>query len=130
MKKIVFHIILLRCLVLNVSAQVNLVPNPSFEFFTICPSTFSQIAYAYPWYMPTAGTSDYFNSCDLGIMGVPLNITGYQFARTGVAYVGGQMTTGYREYISSRLNSALIKDKNYCIEFENRSWRNINSQYK
>lgn len=117
MKKIISHIILLFGLSLNLSAQVNLVPNPSFEFFTTCPSGSSQINYAYPWFQPSAGTSDYFNACNIGIVGVPVNSFGYQPARTGVAYAGGLMTTGFREYISSPLSSTLKKDTNYCIEF-------------
>jgi gliding motility-associated-like protein len=117
MRKIMLHIILLIGLDLNLSAQVNLVPNPSFEFFTTCPNSFDQISYAYPWYMPTLGTSDYFNSCDSGIMGVPTNSFGYQPARTGVGYAGAGVVGSYREYISCRLNDTLIKDKNYCVEF-------------
>lgn len=101
----------------NSCSQVNIVPNPSFEFFTTCPTGSSQISYAYPWFMPSTGTSDYFNSCNTGSVGVPTNALGYQNARTGVAYAGGLMTTGFREYISSPLTSILIKDKDYCIEF-------------
>jgi gliding motility-associated-like protein len=112
-----WYMFLFLGVVRNLIAQVNLVPNPSFEYNTACPSWFSQISYAYPWAMPSMGTSDYFNSCTSGIMGVPLNTDGYQKARTGNAYAGGLMTSGFREYISSSLSSALVKDKYYCIEF-------------
>ena len=33
-------------------AQVNLVPNPSFESYTACPTTFGQIEYATKWFSP------------------------------------------------------------------------------
>jgi gliding motility-associated-like protein len=111
------YILVFFCVVRNLTAQVNLVPNPSFENYTSCPTWSSQINYAYPWVMPSLGTSDFYNSCSIGIVGVPLNTFGYQKARTGVAYAGGQMTSGYREYITSPLNMRLLKDKYYCIEF-------------
>ena len=117
MKKIIFDIILLCSLTQYVSAQVNFVPNPSFEFFTTCPTFYSQLNYAYPWFAPSIGTPDYFNSCNTGVVSVPVQVTNYQPARTGVAYAGAGVAGSYREYISCRLNDSLIKDKNYCVEF-------------
>jgi len=31
----------------------NLVPNPSFEFYTSCPTGSDQVYKAFPWYDPT-----------------------------------------------------------------------------
>lgn len=113
-----FFIFLFVLSTLNFRAQTNLVPNPSFEFFTTCPTFYSQLNYAYPWFAPSIGTPDYFNSCNIGVVGVPMQAgANYQQARTGVAYAGAGLASGYREYISCRLNDSLIKDKNYCIEF-------------
>lgn len=118
MKKIVFYIILLFGLHLNLSAQINLVPNPSFEFYTTCPTFYSQLNYAYPWFAPSTGTPDYFNNCNAGVVGVPMQAgANYQPARTGVAYAGAGVASSYREYISCRLSDSLIKDKSYCVEF-------------
>jgi len=117
MRKIILHIILLFGLDINLSAQVNLVPNPSFEYFTTCPTGLSQLAYAYPWFAPSVGTPDYYNSCNTGVVSVPFQSTNYQPARTGVAYAGAGVVSSYREYISCRLNDSLIKDKSYCVEF-------------
>lgn len=116
MKKIILHIILLFGLSLNLSAQVNLVPNPSFEDSLGCPLGFGQISLTNYWYSPNLATPDYFHECSIAY-GVPINVYGYQPARTGIAYAGAIMTGGYREYISSRLSNPLVRDKNYCVEF-------------
>ena len=39
----------------------NLVPNPSFEDYTSCPTSVAQITLATPWVTPTTGSPDYFN---------------------------------------------------------------------
>ncbi len=73
------------------TAQTNLVPNPSFETYTNCPNNGSQINYAFPWYSPTWGSPDYYNTCDGSAVlsfGVPLNWFSYQYARTGSGYSG------------------------------------------
>src|SRR5579859_6963822 len=44
-------------------AGMNLVPNGDFESFTLCPTVSSQFNVAAPWFQPTGGTSDYYNSC-------------------------------------------------------------------
>src|SRR5436309_14883674 len=69
---------------------VNLVPNPSFESNTGCPTSYSQMYLAAPWDAPTTGTSDYHNSCTSGPFSpdVPANPLGFQAVRTGQAYPG------------------------------------------
>jgi hypothetical protein len=106
----------------------NLVPNPSFETNTGCPGLVSQSVYpssvtdevskAYPWHMTTWGTSDYINSCAPGgMVDVPDNFAGFQYAYHGEAYAGMILqhvfTGGYREYISAPLLDTLIAGTTY-----------------
>jgi hypothetical protein len=96
-----------------IAQPINLVPNPSFEVYDSCPSTWTSgdgpIVLANPWFQPyiPASSSDYFNSCDVtsNFWGVPFNVLGYQLARTNQAYAGiilrygNNNSTNYREYI-------------------------------
>jgi hypothetical protein len=108
------------------SAQ-NLVPNPSFEDTVQCPIgvnvTTDQMTYATGWHKATAGTPDYFNSCNTGMVGVPQNFIGWEYAKSGVAYAGlctankGNPGPNYREYIQTRLTDSLIAGKKYHVSF-------------
>ncbi len=108
---------------LTLKAQVNLVPNPSFESYDTCPNTASQIRYAFPWFQPTLGTPDYLNGCALisSEFSVPQNLLGYQNARTGFGYAGFYLyyytnnQTTYREYIESPLNDSLVAGRRYYL---------------
>jgi hypothetical protein len=97
------------------------VPNPSFEIYSSCPTFANQTNKAIPWYDPTTGSSDYFNSCGTGYANVPFCSTGYQLARTGNAYTGLFALNGFananREYIQVQLASSLITDSCYFVEF-------------
>jgi len=120
MKK-VFFTFLFACLLITTKSQ-NLVPNYSFEYKTQCPDNPGQIGYAYPWYSPTMGSTDYFHSCGIsGYVGVPSNVWGYQFARTGNGYaeigVYGSSTSSIREYIQVQLSDTLVAGNQYCIKF-------------
>ncbi|MCH2224703.1 MAG: hypothetical protein MK066_08050 [Crocinitomicaceae bacterium] len=91
--KLILHILLL--LVLQQSHAQNLVPNPSFEEYSDCPSNLQQIAYVIDWdeYTPSP---DYFNSCaGISSAGVPSNMFGFQYPATGSGYIG--LTTYYEE---------------------------------
>ena len=109
-------------------AQVNLVPNYSFEVYDTCPVTYTQIYYATPWFQPNtsygntnnSSSSDVFNACDSSsLMGVPINNEGRQLARTGQGYAGILLyfPYNYREYIEVPLLSPLISNEKYCVEF-------------
>lgn len=85
----------------------NLVPNPSFEEYTLCPTNISQIDRADGW-TSLSGSSDYFNACCANdSMGVPYNTCGYQHAADGQAYAGVCMYLAgipyYRENIWAQL---------------------------
>jgi len=99
----------------------NLVPNPSFEVYTTCPAGGGSggAMLCPPWISPI-GDCDYFNSCAISpFYGVPINITGYQEARTGSAYPGGHFfyNGNYREYLQAPLLQTLQAGHCYKVGF-------------
>lgn len=108
---------------LDVEAQINLVPNPSFELYDTCPSATSPISFATGWESYT-DSPDYFNSCSSIGTGynVPSTGFGYQMAYDGNAYGGialyGVNTTPVREYFGIQLLSPLVIGQKYFISFE------------
>ena len=128
MKFIVLFTFLYTTLALN--AQ-NLVPNPSFEIYTICPTNYTDesVHELIPgWQIPTRGSSDYFNSCALISVNVPENFMGNCFARDGQAYAGFILLeeppidsvfkkASYREYIQAELIQPLKHNNLYCVKF-------------
>jgi gliding motility-associated-like protein len=107
-------------------AQINLVPNPSFEQYDTCPNAFTQMRYAVGWESATGATPDYWNACDTGIANVPNNVKGFQPARSGDAFAGVILTRNNtlfpplnqnREYIRTELNQALVAGRQYCVTF-------------
>lgn len=130
--KISLTVIILFTIAVNGFTQ-NLVSNPSFEDYDTCPQYASMIHYASPWFAPTWGTPDYYNTCfDYGNpwgsnMGVPNNFIGEQFAKTGVGYSGLFLAYPwvdsppwdweYREYIEAELIAPLQTGIEYYVTF-------------
>src|SRR5690606_25117136 len=54
----------------NIHAQINYVPNGSFETYSQCPNVGGEIQFAAPWKGPTINSSDYYNSCS-SVLNVP-----------------------------------------------------------
>ena len=120
MKKLFFTYLFIYLFIYSESQ--NLVPNYSFENCSPCPNASYQISYASPWYSPTAGTTDYFNSCGTIGYKTPLNIWGYQFPKTGNAYAeiavyGSISSSSVREYVQVPLSDTLVADHLYCVSF-------------
>lgn len=119
------------CILPGIVKSQNLVPNPGFEIYTTCPAdmTLYSVRYLIPhWYLPTRGTSDYFNSCTKYQVGIPQNFIGNLFAFEGNAYAGivllekppedksnKNSLNNYREYLQAKLTRALKKGERYCI---------------
>src|SRR4030067_3134038 len=120
-----FLFLILLFLSVEGNAQVNLVPNPSFEQYTICPNNGGQIYYAPPWFNPTQGSPDYFNACDAPVLGTPENLLGYQIPHLGNAYAGffasfndtSMGISNYREYVEVKLDSSLSAGVKYFVSF-------------
>ncbi|MBC8047974.1 MAG: gliding motility-associated C-terminal domain-containing protein, partial [Fimbriimonadaceae bacterium] len=125
--KIHLLLIIFSTFVFISQAQVNLVPNPSFEDYIDCPYGFdgffgseSTFYIVDQWMRPSSGTSDLFNSCaSVGSgMNVPDAFFGYRYAHTGEGYAGMYtVISGYREYIQTRLTDTLEAGKCYYIEY-------------
>lgn len=105
---------------------VNLAPNPSFENYAYCPSFYSQVPAAAPWFNPSVATPDYFNPCTTyQLVSTPTNFGGYQLPYAGQAYVGAFVYSrygtnpppGYREYIEAPLLSPLVAGITYQVSF-------------
>ncbi len=123
-------------------SQTNLVPNYSFEDLigsncfigmpVTTPSTSNN--YLKDWYAPANTSSDYYNICanfdpgnpPPGPSTVPLHCFGYQYPKTGNAFVGiaiydKVITTDtahmYVEYVSVKLKSPLKANMCYYGEF-------------
>jgi hypothetical protein len=106
----------------RVAAQ-NLVPNGSFEDYTICPDYFSQWNRVVDWTSPYTTSADYFNACaSVDFCDVPLSQFGYQFAFDGNAYMGiftcdASGSPMYREIITAELTEPLQVGVPVCISF-------------
>lgn len=106
-------------------------PNPSFEDMVVCPSGNSQISNAVGW-SSHRNTPDYFNSCDTSnLWSVPINVVGFQYARSGVAYGGIysflSQFPDLREYMGTQLIQSLtIGQKYYATFYVNMSYSNSN----
>lgn len=107
-------------------AQINLVPNPSFENIYSCPYNY-YIDTAVGWSTPKnggGGAPDLYNECASGtIAGVPVNNNnlGFQNAHSGKGYAGIGVASSnqpiIREYIQCKLKNKLKAGNNYCITF-------------
>ncbi len=110
----------------GVRAQ-ELIPNPSFEQMTTCPTMESQLPLADLWDTPSLATPDYFHSCNtmLDSTGTPDNEVGSQAPFHGEAYGGFIALIGefglsdYREYMQTSLvGGPLEGGKTYRFEMQ------------
>ena len=106
----------------NDSTTASLIPNPSFEQRTCCPTGASQLNCANNWIQASGATSDYFNTCGLQAIGTfPPPPTPLP---DGVGYVGFfddyfafASSIIYKEYVGTCLTDTMKIGVNYQIEF-------------
>ncbi len=115
-----FCVLLLLYISNHALSQTNLVPNYSFESYTICPSG---LLYDMcdTWYTPDLGGGAYFNVCSNRYNGVPNNrpmIYSYQYPRTGNAYLGALFWNGdAHNYFQVQLLDSLNPNHRYYAEY-------------
>jgi len=102
----------------------NLVPNPSFEEFSDCPFSISELQNLCENWMSWSESPDYFNACNNEInefAGVPINAFGFQQALSGVAYssfVSYAFTDpNIREYMAVQLSQDVTVGEEYYVMF-------------
>lgn len=120
MKKI---IILISILLPLIGSGQNLVPNPSFEEFSACPSGEDQITFALGWENFSDQSPDYFNVCASNIdFDVPNNWGGYQIASSGDAYSALSafypVSPNKREIIGRNLSQTLVIGTKYFFSMK------------
>ena len=115
--------------IFNAGHAQNLVPNGSFEGYSICPVTLngsltplSQIEHLYNWVQATIENPDYFNTCASAItvnsVNVPNNVMGSEYAHSGNGYLGIVADHGGtgQEYIEVPLTINLLNGRKYYFE--------------
>ena len=107
-----------------VNAQVNLVPNFSFEQIDTCPDSQDQIERCAGWFKfsEPASTPDYYNSCaPVGYFNVPYGGSGYQEDHRNCSAYAGLVTfsgsTNDREHIGIQLSQPLTIGQKYFLSF-------------
>jgi outer membrane protein OmpA-like peptidoglycan-associated protein len=108
--------ILIIFLPLNLLSQ-NLILNPEFKSASCAQYIGLFNSHALKWSSPTFGSTDLFNTCNIGDTGIPDNFNGNQDALEGNNYVGCYFYSknNYREYIQGTFSSSLEKDTHYRI---------------
>ena len=104
----------------------NLVPNPSFEVFEVCPPYPGRIDFANGWNTPNNRTTDFYHRCasiESGV-GVPQNLLGAQEPASGDGYAGLRAwipiikgNPYYREYLATQLLEPMEAGVHYEISF-------------
>jgi hypothetical protein len=125
MKKIHF-IIAFVCFCFAVNAQLNLVPNNSFEIADTCLRPGGSPSYYAKYWFDVRNTPDFFSTCDTsgGIFSVPLNAFGYQCAANGNNYLGllmiypATLNPGSQEVAGCKLTDSLIKNTKYHFSYK------------
>ncbi len=82
MKSSFLVLLLMVCTYFPLKAQMNLVPNPSFEDLVSCPNGTGQLYLANAW-RSFGNSPDLFCACSPIGINVPNNYVSYQFANTG-----------------------------------------------
>ncbi len=111
-------ILLIFCCI-RAGAQ-NIVPNPSFAEYTVCPFSLAEMARAVGWMSASSATPDYFNQCNNAgnvHVGVPLNFIGNQ-PSASKSYAGiviyADLMPNTKEYFSRPI-PALIVGEEYKV---------------
>jgi len=109
----------------SLKAQINLVPNSSFETYITCPSAYFGNPPPDPWYLNCSKTikKSYFNGCaamsDLTSVpyNYPIGSLNYQQAYTGSGYIILVYYPNDRNYIQTKLIDSLKINHFYYVKY-------------
>ncbi len=106
----------------NTVIPSSLIPNPSFEEMTCCPTDNAELNCAVGWIQASEATSDYVHTCGgyLGNTSIPAFAPlPFPDGEGGVAFRDGQEFAGsnYKEYIGACLTEKMEVGVTYRIDF-------------
>ena len=143
MKKHLFILLLITFTLiehLSTYAQVNFVPNSSFENYTTCPDFSGQLNYVNNWNNVNLvysnfsyGSPDFYHTCSQApLASLPVNNYGTVTAFDGDGVVGLVIynfdKTDYREYMATQLTQPVTPENTYNIKL--RITGGINQNYR
>ena len=97
----------------NNSSITSVIPNPSFEIKTNCPTTHTQLELATPWIQATTATSDFFHNCGFLFQGMAaLGINNFP---DGNGAAGVYFTKNYKEYLGTSLTAPMVAGTSYQL---------------
>ena len=109
------------------SAQINLITNPGFENYNVCPDSYNQIGFCLGWTgvpgcLNTTDVADYFHACSQTPGFFPPNVvSGYQYPHGGNAYCGiittSLVVSDCNEYFQQQLIDSLVPGTKYNLSF-------------
>jgi gliding motility-associated-like protein len=97
----------------NNSSITSIIPNPSFEIKSSCPTTHTQLELATPWIQATTGSSDFFHNCGFLYQGMAaLGINNFP---DGNGAAGVYFTKNYKEYLGTSLTAPMVAGTSYQL---------------
>ena len=109
------------------TSVTSLIPNPSFEDMSCCPTSLSQLNCANGWMQASNATSDYFNTC--GITNIFIfNPPQFPLPGGGAGYGGFYTNTNWEENIGACLTGPMIAGTQYTITM-NVAWAGGNLSF-
>lgn len=106
--------------VCEIVSQESLIPNPSFEDYSCCPSGHTQLSCARRWSQASGGTADYLNHC--GYLPVT-TLSPFPDGEGAVLFLTGAVPSSdgtletHDEYAGACLNQPMKKDSVYELKF-------------
>lgn len=100
----------------------SLIPNPSFEDMTCCPTANEQLECAVGWIQASQATSDYVHTCGgyLGNTGIPAFAPlPFPDGEGGIGFRDGQQMVGadFKEYVGACLTAPMEIGVTYRLDF-------------
>ncbi|WP_396147851.1 hypothetical protein, partial [Flavobacterium sp.] len=97
----------------NNSSITSIIPNPSFEVKTSCPTSHTQLELATPWIQATTATSDFFHNCGYLFQGMAaLGINNFP---DGNGAAGVYFAKNYKEYLGTSLTAPMVAGTSYQL---------------
>ena len=102
--------------------ESSLIPNPSFEEMTCCPTANEMLNCAIDWIQASAPTTDYVHTCGgfLGNTSIPAFAPlPFPDGNGAVGFRDGQAQVGanYKEYVGACLTESMVIGKSYRLDF-------------